>query len=60
MFAPIMLNDEFYGFTNQEIKVITKLIHNNDVTISFCIDNNLFTFVPACNSNSYWVTDGPI
>ncbi len=31
--------DEFYGFTNQEIKIISKLAQNNDVTISFCIDN---------------------
>ena len=28
--------------------------------ISFCIESNLLTFVPAFNSNSYWVTDGPI
>ena len=60
--------DEFYGFTNQEIKVITKLIENNDVMISFCINNlqpvinkldiyntnkqSYFDFVNSINSNN--------
>ena len=28
--------------------------------ISLCIDKSLLTLVPECNSNSYWVTVGPI
>lgn len=31
--------DEFYGFTKQEYEIIFQLIQNNNVTITFCIDD---------------------
>lgn len=34
--------DEFYGYTQQEYDIIARLAKHNNVTITFCIDNEQF------------------